>query len=425
MKIKVFYGWYIVAAGLIMAAYYSTLYTYGFTEFVNPIVNTFGWSMTQISVASSLRGLETGVFNPFWGLIVDRWSPRKLMIFGVVFTAAGMFTLSHTNSLLMYYGGFLIDGIGSSLVTGLLPVVAIARWFKRDIGKANGLFYMGVGLGGVMNPVVVLLIDKLGWRHTLMYGAIGYLLLGIPLAFVYRSRPEDYGMIPDGKKPDLTKRMRKVINYDFGTRIKDALKMRAFWHLNIVILFQTAVLGVMSLFAMPYFQSVGISRTDGSLIISLFTVVSLCGRFPMGTLSDYLNKKLVMTVTLALLGAGMFLFWLISDTTPFWITVLFAICYGLGISGIMPLRAPVMVEYFGNRNIGVLLGISSIFVTIAGVSAVPLTGKIFDSYNTYKPMWIALVAFSVVAVILMLAMPGAGRKEKLSAGKAIEGEQAG
>jgi sugar phosphate permease len=423
MKIKIFYGWYIVAAGLIMAAYYSTLYVYGFTAFVNPIVTTFGWSMTQLSLASSLRGLETGVFNPLWGTVVDRWSPRKLMLFGVIITAAGMFTLSRTTNLAMYYAGFLIDGVGSSLVTGLLPVVAMAKWFKRDMGKANGLFYMGVGLGGVMVPVVVMLIDKLGWRDTLMYGGVGFLVIGIPLSFIFRSKPEEYSMMPDGRTMPLTERVKQNFNYDFGTRIKEALKMRSFWHLNIVILFQTAVLGIMSLFAIPYFQSIGISRNDGSLIISLFTIVSLCGRIPMGLLSDIIRKKYVMTVTLGLLGIGLFLLWLITDTTPFWMTVLFAICYGLGISGIMPLRAPVMVEYFGNRNIGAILGITSIFVTIAGVTAVPLTGRIFDSYHTYKPMWIALVVFAAVAVILMLAIPAPGRKDQIAAGETVEEKQ--
>jgi MFS family permease len=412
MKIKIFYGWYIVVAGLLLAAYYSALYTYGFTAFVNPIVATFGWSMAQLSLATSLRGLETGVFNPLWGTVVDRWSPRKLMLFGVVISAAGMFTLSMTTNLVVYYVGFLIDGIGSSLVTGMLPMVAMAKWFRRDIGKANGLFYMGVGLGGVLVPVVTILIGHLGWRHTLMYGAFGFLAIGIPLSFVFRSSPRDYGMVVDGRTEETPGKPRPIFNYDFGTKLKDALKMRAFWHLSIIILFQSAVLGTISLFAMPYLENVGFSVTASSLIVSLFTIISLCARIPVGLLSDIIRKKWVMVGALALLAAGLFLFWFITDMTPFWITVVFALCYGLGISGIMPLRAPVMVEYFGNRNIGAVLGFTSIFSTIAGITAVPLTGRIFDSYHSYKPMWIALAVFALVAVVLMFTIPSPPRHEK-------------
>ena len=84
MRFKLFYGWYIVGAGLVLSAYYSALYVYGFTAFINPIMATFGWSMTQLALASSMRGLETGVFNPMWGAVVDRYSPRKLLLFGVI-----------------------------------------------------------------------------------------------------------------------------------------------------------------------------------------------------------------------------------------------------------------------------------------------------------------------------------------------------
>ncbi len=205
MKPKLFYGWYIVIAGLLLAAYNGAIFNYGWTAFVNPIVATFGWSMAQLSLASSLRSLETGVFNPIWGIAADRWSPRKLMLLGVMGTALGIFCLSQTRNLAMYYGGFLIVGLASSLVVGVVPITVISRWFKRDIGKANGLFYMGVGIGGVLIPVLVKIIDKLSWQTTLLYAAIGFLVLGIPLSLVFRSRPEYYGLLPDGKAADTAK----------------------------------------------------------------------------------------------------------------------------------------------------------------------------------------------------------------------------
>ena len=88
---KLFYGWYIVIAGLIFSAYSSLIFSYGYTAFINPILATFGWSMTQISLANSLRGLETGVFNPIWGHVVDRYDPKKLMWIGVTITAIGIY----------------------------------------------------------------------------------------------------------------------------------------------------------------------------------------------------------------------------------------------------------------------------------------------------------------------------------------------
>ena len=114
---------------------------------------------------------------------------------------------------------------------------------------------------------------------------------------------------PNGKQ-------RQRVNYDFGTRLKEALKMRAFWHFKHYHYLTSAVLAAISLFAMPYLESLGFSVTTSKLIVSLFTTISLCARIPMGLLSDVIRKKYVMTGTLAFLTIGLFLFWFITDKLP-------------------------------------------------------------------------------------------------------------
>lgn len=405
MKFKLFYGWYIVIACLIIVAYNSSIFTYGWTAFLNPIAATFGWSMAQLSLASTFRSLEQGVFNPFWGRAVDHWSPRKLMIFGVIATGLGSFVLSRTSSLITFYLGFLVMGVGSSLVTSMVPTATIARWFRKDIGKANGLFYMGVGIGGVMVPIVVHLIDAFGWQTTLLYGTVGFFVLGIPLSFTIRKKPEDYGLIPDGRKENISGKKKSALDYNFSTSVKEAVKTRVFWYMNVVIFFQTAVLGTVTLFAIPYLTSLGISRSTAGVVVSLYTVVSLCGRMPIGILADFFRKTYVTAMTIFLLGVGLLLFWMFNSETPFWMFVLFALTYGIGISGIMPLRLPLLVEYYGRGNIGTIFGLSGIASTVAAVASAPLAGWVFDTYADYKPVWLFLLGFSVIAVILMLTIP--------------------
>lgn len=414
MRIKIFYGWYIVLAGLLLSTYYSAVFTYGWTSFVTPILSTFGWSMTQLSLASTLRGVEAGIFNPLWGVAVDRWSPQKLMMFSVFLTSIGMFLISRSTSLITYYLGFMVMGIASSSVTSMIPTATIARWFKKDLGKANGLYYVGIGIGGVLVPLLTMMIDSKGWQTTLFYSAIGFLIIGIPLSFVYRSRPEVYGMVPDGKKPETFTKSGASPDHDVNLGVKDVLKMRIFWFFNIIILFQSAVLGIVSLYAMPYLENQGFSRANASIVVSMFTIASVCSRMPVGMLGDIFRKKHVITLTLGMVTFSLFLFWLMNAHTPFWITVLFAIFYGVGISGIMPLRMPIMVEYFGSRNIGAIFGLASIFSTIGGITAVPLTGWVFDTYHDYRPVLLALVAFGIAAVILMMVMPSAARKAQVA-----------
>ena len=55
-----FYGWYIVAATFIIGFYVVGIVFYGFTTIFKPIVEEFGWSYAQVSLAASLRGVESG-----------------------------------------------------------------------------------------------------------------------------------------------------------------------------------------------------------------------------------------------------------------------------------------------------------------------------------------------------------------------------
>lgn len=409
MKLKLFYGWYIVIAGLILAGFNAAIFGYGWSAFVNPIVATFGWSMAQISLASSLRSLETGLFNPIWGIVIDRVSPRKLMLFGVVSSAIGMFCLSQTSNLAMFYGGFFILGLGSSLISGILPQTIIAHWFKKDLGKASGLFYMGAGLGGVSVPLVVTLIDNFDWQRVLLFGSIALLVIGIPLSFVIRSRPQDYGLLPDGREP-VPGDTKDGSSEEFGTSVKEALKMRAFWHIAIITLFQFATMSTVMLYAIPYLTDVGITRTMASSVISIYTLVSLFGRIPFGTVSDYFKKNYVVAVSVLLQGIGVILLFLLDGASPFWLILTFAITYGVGLSGVSALRAPLLSEYFGVRNFGTMFGLTSIFTTTASLISQPLAGWIYDTHHNYSIWWICLIVVAALALISSLTIPDAKKR---------------
>jgi MFS family permease len=405
LKYKLFYGWYIVISGAFLAFFFSSVVGYGWTAFVTPIAATFGWSLAQISLASSLRSLEIGVFNPLWGPAVDRWSPKWLMRIGVVCASLGLFCLSRMNNLLMYYGGFFLAGIGSSLVTGMLPLVVISRWFREDIGKANGLFFMGTGLGGVAIPLVVIGIDQLGWRTMLLYTSFGFLILGLSLSFIFRSRPEEYGCLPDGRVSRRAKNSASSVPSEFGTSVKKALKMRAFWHIAVVTLFQNATMSTVMLYALPYLTHLGMTRTDAGSVVMLYTFVSLFGRLPFGILADIFKKSQVIAASLALQVIGLCLYCQFDRISSFWLIIFFALPYGLGVSGVMPLRAPILSEYFGVKNFGTIFGLTSVFIAVGNVLSPPLAGWMYDTYHDYKIWWKIMIVFGIMAIIAILTIP--------------------
>ena len=407
MKVKLFYGWYIVIAGLVLNFYNAALFSYGWSAFINPILATFGWTMVQLSLAGSLRGLESGVFTPLFGWIVDHFSARKLMIIGLIVNAAGIFMLSQTKNLAMYYGGFLIMGLGGSLCW-IIPTTIITRWFKKDLGKANGIFVMGNGLGGIAAPLVVKIIDSIGWQTTLLYGAIGLLVIGIPVALIFRNRPQDYNLLPDGATVvDGNSAKTIELRAEFGTKVKDAIKMRSFWHLGVIILFQSSVLSVIGTFTIPYLTNEGMSRTAAATVTSLFTLVSLFTRVPFGILSDRIRKSYCVALCVGLLTVGVFFFWLLSGSSPFWMVMSFAIIYGIGLSGIVVLQPPILSEYFGTKNFGSIFALQNIFSMIGGITSQPLAGWVFDKWGSYQSIWLVFAVLGIVSVIIMATTPPA------------------
>ena len=413
MKHKLFYGWYMVIAAMVLAAINSSALGYGWTAFVGPVSATFtGWSMAEISLGSSLRSLETGVFNPLWGPIVDRWSPRWLMRAGVIVNALGLLCLSQAQNLWMFYGGFVLVGTGSSLVTQMLPVSLIARWFKRDIGKANGLFYMGNALGGVSVPLVVAIIAVLGWRDALLYTAVVSLAFGLLASFIFRTRPEDYGLVPDGKVETGADGRKKPAASVFGTSVREALKMRAFWHIATVTLFQNAVISTVMFYAIPYLTNLGMDRGTASMVVMIYTFISLFGRVPFGMISDIFRKSYVVAFCTALLIIGLLLYWKMEATSPLWFILLFAVPYGLGVSGITATRSPLVADYFGTKNFGSIFGFTSIFQAAANVISPPIAGWLYDNYHDYKMWWISLIIFGIFGLLSIITIPAPRRVEQ-------------
>ncbi|UCG67043.1 MAG: MFS transporter, partial [Deltaproteobacteria bacterium] len=160
---KIFYGWWIVLACSLIVLYVAGIIQYGFTAFFEPIREEFGWSYTQISLAASLRGLEMGIFAPLVGFLVDRFGPRKLMVWGTITVGFGLIVLSFTHSLAMFYAAFLLLAFGAGGCTSLVTMTAVANWFRKKVGLALGVLGSGIGVSGLMVLLIVGLIDLYQW----------------------------------------------------------------------------------------------------------------------------------------------------------------------------------------------------------------------------------------------------------------------
>jgi sugar phosphate permease len=399
----VFYGWYIVFAGLILTAYNEWATFYGFTAFVEPVAATFGWSYAQISLATSFRSLLSGALSPFLGMSVDRWSPKKMALIGVITLGFGYFLFSRITSLTTLYLSVLFVGLGGSLCY-MVPTTTIVRWFKKNVGKAIAILSLGAGLGGSLMPLLVKMIDSYGWQTSLVILSIGIGVIGIPISFIFRTRPEDYGLLPDGQRQEDLKDATDATSHDFSVSAREALKMRSFWQMSIAFMLRfPAVMAVLT-HIMPYLTRLGVEKATASMVVMIIPLSSLAGRIPFGWLADIFPKKYISAIAMMLTTVSLLLFWLI-DGSVLWLMILFAIIFGLGVSGFVPLRAPLLRAYFGTRKFATISGLTGLFSMIGMFIGPPFAGWVFDTLGVYDPAWLILAAVVATAVILMLMMP--------------------
>ena len=395
---KIFYGWWIVLACFLIGLYVSGITFYGFTALFEPFKKEFGWSYTQISFAASLRGLEMGVFAPLIGFLVDRWGSRKVIFSGVITVGLGLILLSLTRSLIMFYGAFLLLGFGAGGCTSVVTMSVVANWFDKHVGKALGVMASGFGASGLAIPIIVWLIEVFQWRSTLIILGLGMWVLGIPLAFVIRNKPEQYGYYPDGK---LTKEpiLQEEIRPPKGTiGFREVLKDRSFLFLNFVEAIRMMAVSTVATHVMPYLGSVGLSRSKAGLVAAAIPLFSIMGRLSFGWLGDIYEKRYVMSLAFGFMGAGMLVFCYPQSE---WNLLLFLLFFPPSFGGTMVLRGAILREYFGRDSFGKLLGIVMGSASIGGIIGPTLAGWVFDSLGSYHFIWLAFSSIITIAIILV------------------------
>jgi MFS transporter, OFA family, oxalate/formate antiporter len=398
---KIFYGWWIVGACFLIGLYVGGVVFYGFTAFFEPIRREFGWSYTQISLAASLRGLEMGLFAPIVGFLVDRFGSRTLILVGTIVVGFGLILLSSTQSLAMFYGSFLIIAFGAGGCALLVTMSVVANWFRKKVSIALGVMMSGIGASGFLVTLIVYLIDGYGWRTTLVVFGVGMWVLGIPLSFVIRDRPEQYGYLPDGETSGAPLSSTDTHGEAREVSLRDVLGKSTFWYLNIIEAIRMLTVGAVIIHVMPYLSSIGVPRATAGIVAGAIPLFSIMGRFGFGWLGDIIDKRYVLAVTFGLVSLGMLVFCTVRTV---WFTLIFLVIFPPGYGGGIVLRGAILREYFGRDSFGKIIGITMGTGAIGGIIGPTLAGWAFDALGTYQLAWLTFSVLNALALWLIMKM---------------------
>ena len=406
-KSQIFYGWYIVGALFLIWTICHGLVILSFTAYIDPLTSTFGWNYTQITVAASLRSLIYVIFMPITGMIVDRWSAKKLVFSGAILASIGVFSLSWINTLGQFYLCYIVMGIGTSACTATIPLTLVGRWFRKKLSFTTGILMSGTGIGGLIVPLVTRNIDVLGWHTAMLTIAVGMLVILAPISLLIRPYPEQYGYLPDGdvtSEPDPGKEEKPAQNNSVDIGIKNALKSRAFWHVSIAFMCHAMAVHAFTTHIMPFLATIGSERMASSFIASALAILSIIGRLSFGWFGDRFNKKVIAASGTTLVGLSLILFSNITTISP-WILFPAIMLFGIGWGGSITLHSVILKESFGTSNLGAIIGFSISITSFGMMAGPPLVSWIYESFGQYRIAWFIVIGVVIISVISQLTNP--------------------
>lgn len=418
---KIFYGWWIVIDCFAIAIMTSGLVVYGFTAFFDPIIEEFGWSYAAVSLAVSLRGVETGLISPVLGFLVDRWGAKWILFTGTLLTGLGLIILSRVTSLAQFYGAFIVVAISTSFCGPGVVNPVINHWFRRNLGKATGILAAGFALGGLLVPVIIKLIDSYGWREALVILGVCCLVICVPLALIIRHKPEQHGSMPDGDIGSLDNKSINIKNpeldlipAEINMGVSQVLKSRTFWHITLAFALQYLVISAVLVHIMPFLNTVGIPRSTASFFAGAIPVFSVIGRLGSGWLSDKFSSKRVAVVSFAFVCLGTLLFDYVTSIT-LWILVLAVILFSVSYGCANTLRAVLPREYFGKSRFATVFGFLLGILALGSMLGPYLAGWTFDIWKSYHYAWILFTGVNLASLVLIATTPSVRVKDSAKA----------
>lgn len=395
-RFPIFHGWLVVAAAFTVTLLgFGSAYT--FSAFFEPLQDEFSASRGTVSLMFSFAGCLYFGLGAVSGPLADRLGSRSLSIIGMSLLGGGLALAGAARSLTEVY---LAYGLGVGLGVGLsyVPVLgAVQRWFTRRRGFASGIAVSGIGVGTLaMPPIAAWLIDGVGWRvaYMLIGGFVAAIGIGVSLLVV--NTPQERGMMPDGDpvapQPPASPR---------EASIGEAMRSSHFISLYVACLFCSFGAFVPFAHLVPYALDLGIARSSAILILGAIGVGSTVGRFFLGSLADRLGRQVSLLAMFAGMAVAMGI-WALS--TEAWQLVAFALVYGLFYGGWVALLPAVVMDAFGGRNVGGIIGLlytSVAFGTLIGPST---AGWAFDLTGSYAfPILASLCANIASAGIVAVA----------------------
>ncbi len=340
---------------------------------VSPSVMT-----TDLMKAFNVNGAGLGNLSAFYfyaylvmqipiGMMLDKFSPRKITTCAIFICAISTFVFSQSNSLWLASVSRAFMGAAAAFAAVSCFKLASVWFSPKKFALVSGMFMTAAMLGAVGGQMPLsLLVQEFGWRMALQLISIAGVFLGIIYFAVVRDKPGT--LTPIHEHGDHQ-------SYSFKT----ILMTRQTWVLSLYSGLAFAPVSVFGgLWGVPFLETAyALSRANAALAISAIFIGFAFGAPFLGWLSDYMGRRkpiLFLGTFVAFICLSLVIF---GTNLGLATLIILLFLFGFGTSGFFTSFAMIR-EIFPIFLAATVLGIMNTFDSVCEALYEPLVGAFLD-----------------------------------------------
>ena len=262
------------------------------------IINIFDVLQQPISHVYNLTPGESGFVSSLYfytdllmifpaGMLLDRYSPKLLIILALLTCAGGLFCIAVSHSLALLAVSRLVMGLGGGFCfAGCIRVAA--NWFNAEhMGRASGVIVtIGMLGGAVSQGPMQNLVNMMGWREAVIVVAMIGLVIALLIAVLVQNAPI-------GSKKRVAERAKHLQELGVWASLKMILRVRQNWLaalytslINMPIFMLGGFLGIAMLMRLYNYD-----HETAAWIASMLFLGAVFGSIAAGVISDWMHRR--------------------------------------------------------------------------------------------------------------------------------------
>lgn len=394
------FRWVQLAMAMVCMATIANL-QYGWTLFVDPIAERFGWSHAAIQTAFAVFVLTQTWSVPIEGYLVDRFGPRPVVLAGGLLCAVGWVMNAFVDSLPLLYMAAAVTGIGAGAVYGTCVGSAL-KWFPDRRGLAVGLVVASFGAGSALTVVPIsAVIASRGYDAAFLYFGMGQGLLVIALALGLEDPNKLLKQLDTPPPPSRLPQTRR----DYTP--SETLRQPVFWVMYAMFVLVAAGGLVATAQLAPMARDFKIHDVTISMMGLLLPALTLAlaldralngfSRLFFGWVSDRIGREQTMVIAFMLEAVVILSMYELGPHPIGFVLLTGALFFAWG--EIYTLFPTTCADTFGSRYAAANAGLLYTAKGVASI-AVPLSSAVVAATRDWHAVFLAAGVMNLVAAVL-------------------------